>query len=179
MLNKIFNTTNHQKILNFLAIHLGEEYYDRQISHLTGVSSAGTNFALRDLVTAGLAKREQKGRMYFYSIDRHDIIIKQFKIFQNILTIYPLINNLKKISLKLILYGSSSKGENLKESDLDIFVITINKKEVKDILFKSELKEKLRSIIMSPNELAKLKKNETIFYEEIFNGITLWEQKEI
>lgn len=178
MLFKIFNATNHQKILNFLVSNQGREYYDREISRITDVSRAGTNFALRDLVKAGLAKRDKRGRMYFYSIDGQDIIIRYFKILQNLIVLYPLINELKPLCLKLILYGSYSIGENLEESDLDIFIVSFEKVKIKKIFSKSPLKEKSRPIIVTPNELVKFKKENPVFYEEISKGITLCQQKQ-
>ena len=75
-LKQILYATNNQKILYFLMEHIGEEFYDRQISKLTGVSRAGTNFALRELVKGGLIKRENRGRMSFYRLERQNILIK-------------------------------------------------------------------------------------------------------
>ena len=177
MIKDILCNTNCQKILDFLLHHPNEEFYDREISQLTNVSRAGTNFALRDLVKARLAQRQRRGRMYFYTIDLKDTLVKYLKIVQNITLLYSLINKLKPISLKVILYGSAGKGENLKDSDLDIFTLSRNQKEVKSIFFKSPLRKHLQYIVNTPNEFARLKKKNPVFYKEISNGIVLWEQR--
>ena len=62
MIANILCSTNSQKILDFLLSHPNEEFYDRQVSKLTGVSRAGTNFSLRDLVKSNLIQREKRGR---------------------------------------------------------------------------------------------------------------------
>lgn len=176
MLKDIMYATNHQKVLAFLLLHPGEEFYDRQMSRLTGVSRAGTNFALRGLVKAGIALREKRGRMYFYTVDAKDGFIQHLKIVQNITFLYPLIKKLRNVSLRLVLYGSASKGENLNDSDLDLFILSRNPQEAKAIIYKSQLTEKIQYVVNTPNEFAKLKKQNPVFYGEISAGISLWEK---
>jgi len=177
MINKLLFSTIAQKVLAFLLLHPNEEFYDKQISNLTGVSRAGANFALRELARSKLINREKKGRMCFYRIDNQDFLIKQLKIVQNLATIYHLIQKLKSHCLKIILYGSTAHGENSEKSDIDIFIQTRNIKKVKNIIYRDTLREKIQYVINTPNEFAKLKKENLVFYKEISKGITLWEQK--
>lgn len=173
MIENILCSTNSQKILDFLLSHPNEEFYDRQISKLTGVSRAGTNFSLRDLVKSNLIQRQKRGRMCFYKIDYKDTLIKHLKIVQNIILLYPLVSVLKTISLKIILYGSAAKGENLTNSDIDLFILSNHLKKVKNIIFKNRLREKIQYVINTPTEFAKLKKQNPVFNKEISKGITL------
>jgi predicted nucleotidyltransferase len=177
MSEKLLFFTNVQKILSFLIKNPDKEYFDRQISKLTGVSRAGTNFALRDLVKEGLIVREKKGRMYFYKALSNDAFIKYLKILQNIVTLLPLIKKFKKYSLKIVLYGSTAKGENTAESDIDIFIMTRDTDEIKEIIFKDKLREKIQYVVHTPNDFIKSKKNSPVFYSEVEKGIVLWEQK--
>ena len=174
--NILFNT-NSQKILDFLLLHPNEEFYDRPISKSTGISKSGTNYALRELADAQLLRREKRGRMCFYSIDDQDSLIKQLKILQNIALLHPLAQKLRAISLRIILFGSAAQGENLAHSDLDIFIETREPKRVKRLLYRDPLREKIQYMVNTPNELAKLKKDNPVFYKEISKGITLWEQR--
>lgn len=178
-LKKVLYSTNNQKALYFLLEHIGEEYYDRQISNLTGVSKAGTNFALRELVKAGLVKREKRGRMSFYRLEQRSTFIKYLKLTQNMVLLQPLIDKLTPLCLRLILYGSASKGENRAGSDFDIFVLTRDTKEVKRTIFESDLRKRIQYVVNTPNELAKLKKKNAVFYKELLDGIVLWEEKKI
>lgn len=179
MLKKLLYSTNNQKILYFLLEHIGEEHYDRQIANLTGASRAGTNFALRELVKAGLAKREKRGRMSFYRLEQKSIFIKYLKLIQNMTLLQPLTDKLIPLSLRLILYGSASKGENRAGSDFDVFILTRDTKEIERTIFESNLRERVQYVVNTPNEFAKLKKKNTIFYREILDGIILWEEKKI
>ncbi|MCK4235402.1 nucleotidyltransferase domain-containing protein [candidate division WOR-3 bacterium] len=176
-IKKILYSTNSQKILDFLLSHPDEEFFDRQISKLADVSRSGTNFALRDLAKANIIKREKRGRMCFYSIDNHDFLIKQLKILQSATLLYPLVNKLKSYSLRIVLYGSAAKGENSVDSDIDLFILSRQKMKARNIIFKDPLREKIQYIITTPNDFAKLKKENHVFYKEILNGISLWEQK--
>ncbi len=177
MTKEILFSTNTQKVLDFLLSHPNEEFYDRQISDLTGVSRAGTNFALRELAASNLIKREKRGKMCFNSVNNQESLIRQLKILQNISLLHPLVQKLRAISLKIILYGSAAQGENSADSDIDIYIQTREPKKAKRILYKDALREKIQYSINTPNEFAKIKKGNPVFYREITKGITLWEQK--
>ena len=169
-------STNNQKALDFLLSHPDEEFFDRQVSKLTGISKSGTNIALRNLANAHLIKRTKRGRMLFYSVNNQDFLIKQLKILQNLTSIYPLIQRLKSHCLEIILYGSTAIGENSEDSDIDLFVLSRYPKKVKEIIYKSPFREKVQYVINTPGEFVKSKKDNTVFYKEISKGIILWEQ---
>lgn len=179
MTEKLIFFTNAQKILSFLIQNPDKEYFDRQISKLTGVSKAGANFALRDLAKEGLLVREKKGRMYFYKALSNIPGIRYLKILQNIISLNHLIEKLKRYSLKIILYGSAAKGENTSDSDIDVFIMTRDIEEVREIIFKDKLRERMQYVVHTPNDFIKSRKNSPVFYREVEKGIVLWEQKPI
>lgn len=170
-------STNKQKVLGFLLEHPDKEFYDREVSNLSGVSRAGTNFALRELYDEGLVKREKKGRMHFYRIDIKEPVVKQLKITKNITELSPLLKKVKPLSQRIVLYGSAAKGQNTEESDFDIFILTREPDKVKNLIFKNPLREKIQYVVQSPNGYAKLKKENPVFNKEISGGLILWEQK--
>ncbi len=177
MIGKILFFTNCQKILSFLIGNPDKEYFDREVSKLTGVSRAGTNFALRELAEKGLLLREKRGRMYFYKAPSNDILIRYLKILQNIVSLRPLTEKLKKLSLRIVLYGSAAKGENTSESDIDVFILTRTPQEVEKKIFKDKLREKLQCVTQTPNDFIKSKKRNPTFYREVEKGIILWQEK--
>jgi len=177
MPEKILFSTNCQKVLSFLIRNPDKEYFDREVSRLTGVSRAGTNFALRELAEEGLILREKRGRMYFYKAPSNDILIRYLKILQNIISLRPLIEKLKNLSLRIVLYGSAAKGENTAESDIDVFILTRTPDEVEKIIFKDKLREKIQYVTHTPNDFIKSKKRNPTFYKEVERGIVLWQEK--
>lgn len=178
MLKEIFYTTCQQRVLYFLLAHPDHKYYDREISRLVKAGRASTNYALRSLIDTGLVEREKKGRMYFYYVSPEDPIIRQLKVTQNLIDIRPLVEKLKDISLKMVLYGSSATGVNHAGSDIDLFILTRDVKRAKDIVYKSPLKEKLQHVITTPQDFVKLKKENPVFYKEVSSGIILHEGRE-
>lgn len=177
MLNKIIYSTSAQKVLHFLLSHPDEKYYDREISRLSKVSKAAANFALRDLVKTNLIGREKKGRMYFYYADLASPFIQQLKITQNIINIKQLAEKLEEICLKIVLYGSASKGKNHGDSDIDLFILTREPQKVKNAIYKSPLREKIQYVISTPQEFTRLKRENPVFSKEISSGLILYEGK--
>jgi predicted nucleotidyltransferase len=177
MLKNIFYSTCQQRVLYFLLAHPDKQYYDREISRITKTARASTNYALHGLMHAGLVLREKKGRMYFYYVNPKDPLIKQLKITQNIINIRPITEKLRRNVLKIVLYGSSADGSNHSESDIDLFVLARDAKKAKDAMRNNALAEKLKYVVATPQEFAKLKKTNQVFCKEVATGINLYEAK--
>lgn len=173
----IFISTTEQKILRFLAYQFGESFFDKEIAQKTKLSRGATNLALRNLAKKGLILKEKKGRMNFYKVDIYNPIIKQFKVLEKIISLYSLVQNLQEFSSKVILFGSSARGEDTSDSDIDLFVLTREEKSIKKIIDKFK-KTKIKPIIKNQNNWAELEKKDKIFSEEIKRGIILYENYE-
>lgn len=176
LLNFFINTTE-QKILNFLAQNLGKSFFDKEVAQRTKISRGATNKALRDLAKSRLVIKEKRGRMNFYQASTANPILKEFKVLRNVILLLPLIKRLKKTSEKIILFGSASRGENYKDSDVDLFILAHDKERIKEIIKKLKVKF-LQLIIKTPTEFVTIEKKDPTFYQEITRGITLWERYE-
>lgn len=173
-LKDFFFDTSYQQILKFLSNNPNRTFFGREIAQKTGVSRGATNLALRKLAKAGLVTLEKKGRMSFYSVDLKNPVIRQWKVLDNIVALHPLKEKLKKMSEKIILFGSAAEGINIKESDIDLLLLTDQPGEVKEIVSKSN--KKVQLIVKKPLEFVELKSKDQIFYNEVMKGITLWEK---
>ena len=76
--------------------------------------------------------------MKFYQIAEDNTAVKQYKINLTLKLISLLINKLKTKSLEIILFGSTSRGEQTADSDIDLFVLTNDKKWIIKILNSAE-----------------------------------------
>lgn len=177
-MKKILFATNPQKILEFLVQTPGEEYLSREIQIDVKISKAGTNFALNDLVNAGFIKRKKRGKMYLYAVNFEHPIIKQLKILKVIMSLESLLKKIRNKSQKIILYGSSSRGENTKDSDIDLFVVTNSLREVKKTIKNSPKGGIIQLIARTPLKYIEMEKTDPIFYAEIERGIVLREAKD-
>ena len=176
-LYSIFTETNTLKTLEYLIENPGREFIEKEIQKATGISKAGVNLALRKLVQKRLVERKQRGRMYFYTTQVNNPFIKQLKVLKNIARLWPLVKRLKGTSQKIILFGSWGRGENLKDSDIDLCILTNSAEEVQQVVRKSSLRNKLQLIIRTPVGFTELEKKEPVFFKEIDRGIVLFSKE--
>ena len=177
-MNSIFTATNSQKILDFMVQNPGKEYLSREIQDATGVSKAGTNLALRDLVKAKFVKKQERGKVYLYSIDFNSPVIKQLKILKTVISLSLLIKKIQNQSKKVILYGSTSRGEDTKDSDIDLFVVTNMPQEVESIIKTETMAKRIQLIMRTPLKYVEMETIDATFYNEVERGIVLWESKD-
>lgn len=177
-MRKILVATNRQKILDFLIQYPGNEFLEKEIQKATKISKSGVNFALRDLYKTKLVKKQKRGKISFYSISFDHPIVKQLKMLKTLVNLEPLIEKIKKLSKKIILYGSCSRGENTSESDIDLFIVTNNSNMINMAVKKNRKSEIIKWIARSPLEYIEMEKTDPTFYKEIELGITVWESKD-
>ena len=106
MLNVHIIATVSQKVLSLLTKFSDREFYERQIARKIGIAYSSANRALNDLYSTGAIKWRQEGKMYFYSVDASNAAITELKKLINIMLIEPLVEELKSISSRIMLYGS-------------------------------------------------------------------------
>ena len=120
--------------------------------------------------------REQKGNMKFFQINLHNSIIKQLRTTSTIEKLAKITKRLEKDSKEIILFGSASRGEQSAESDFDLFVLTNNPKEAREIIKRERKKLPVSAIVKTPNEWGETEIKELEFYLEVKKGIKLYEQ---
>jgi predicted nucleotidyltransferase len=96
-------------------------------------------------------------------------------VLNNVIDISSIIEELKELSDKIILFGSAKEGVNIKESDIDLFVITNSPEEVRKSVGENK---RIQLIVKKPLEFVELKSKEPEFYDEVSRGIVLWEKTE-
>lgn len=174
----IFNATNTLKILSFLVENPVKELLGNEIQKATSLSRAGVYIALRELIKQKLVYKTKRGKFLIYSLVYDEPIIKQFKVMRNTQFLKPLIDKLKPLSKKIILYGSASRGEDDPKSDVDLFILAKDPNAVKNMLSSLKSRRKMQAVIKSPTELADSQDREKVYYDEVNRGIILWEEKE-
>lgn len=177
MKKEILIRTNPQKILHFLAQRTDESFLEQEIAQATGVSRGGTNQALHLLVEMELIEFTQKGKIRLYSVNAADSVVHQFKMLANLLEIDPLVDELRPIAKRIVLFGSYAQGTNTDSSDIDIFVLTGKPREAIKAVGNHALAGKVQIVAKTPAEYAQMKKQERTFCAEIDQGITLWENR--
>jgi len=180
LIKQIFVSSGEQKVLNYL---LSQDSWQtaKEIQKKTALSKAAVNFALNKLFKLNLIEKDQKGKTYLYRINSSYplfSIVKQYKVLNNLITCLLLVKRLGDVSQRIILFGSSARGEDLQKSDVDLLVLTHNAEEVRDLAKKEFLGRKVQIITKTPIAFTELKEKDPVFFREIELGIVLWEKEE-
>ncbi len=177
-MNNSLISTNAQKVLDFLIQNPGKQFLANEIEKTSKVSRAGVNFSLRKLAKEKLVLREKKAKIYLYSTDYDNPVVKQLKVLKTTMLLQSLLNKLKNLSKKIVLFGSCARGGNIADSDIDLFILTDSPKAIEEKIKKSSLGKRVQPVIRNSTQFIKMEKEESVFFEEIEHGITLWESKD-
>jgi len=181
MLHHYIIATNSQKVLSLLAKFSDQEFYEREVVRRLGISSGSANRALNELFSSGVVSRRREGKMYFYSIDSSNAALTEFKKMVNLMLVEPLVEELKKMSSRIVVYGSCALGTDTSESDLDLFVVSNSKEDVSNVISSFKFPRgfeniHIQSVIRTPVELLEGGESEQTFIEEVDRGIVLRER---
>jgi predicted nucleotidyltransferase len=152
--------------------------HEREVVRQAKVSKGSANKILRRLSEVGVLSRERRGRMVFYSLNIKNAVARQFKVLLNVYSLNDLVEEIKQDCKKIILFGSCSEGTDVKESDVDLFVLTKEKDKIKlKVNAYRKAGKRIVPIIVDSNEFAKLRKEDKPLYDRILKGIVLWESE--
>jgi predicted nucleotidyltransferase len=163
-----------QKIIELLADYPEREFYAQEIVKKVGCSKASASGILKFLADKKIVSKKVKGHMKFYQINQGSSEVKRLRIDLALEKLAATVLKLKKFSQKIILFGSASRGEQTFGSDIDLFILTNNKKEIQDNLKKVSSKLKINAIVKTPSEWSEMEVTSPEFYQEVKNGITLY-----
>lgn len=165
----------HSDSFAYLADNPYEEFYEAEIKRATNLSTGGVNKALKDLSEAGLIIKKEKSKFRLYKFNIDNPISRQYKVLLNLRRIWPFVSKyLNQKAEKIVLFGSAARGENLPDSDIDLFVISREQKEINRIIGKSQWAETIQLILAGPAEVDDLDQK---LSSEIDKGIVLWEKQ--
>jgi predicted nucleotidyltransferase len=172
-----FITPTLMTVLEFFLSDPMREHHQRGVARYTKVSVGSANRILKLLADSDLLVKQRRGRMLFYRLNANDPVVRQFKVLLNVYCMKPLLDVVRQHCRRIVLFGSSAQGTDVKESDIDLFALTSEKDSVrKDIgQFNRKSDRKIAPIIVDANEFVKLKRNDKALYENIERGITLWQ----
>ena len=171
MFNKLnlFSKTEF-KVLEFISCK-SSELYEREIAVGAKVSPASANLILNRFSKNGLVKKVRRGRMSFYQANVDNPVLRQFKVFATIRNLEKVVKQASEFSSRIVLFGSCALGTNTDKSDVDLFVLSREKNEVKNILRNYP---NIQAIVLNSVEYAALKEKDKAFFERINAGIELY-----
>lgn len=169
---KLKFTIVEQELFSLLCLKAGEKMSQREIAGILKISPTAVAKALRKITGKKLAKVEKTKTINFVSFDREEPIAIELKRVENLKNVYlsGLSDYLeeKLAGSTIILFGSFSKGEDAKNSDIDIAVIGR-----KDKMLEIEPYEKMLNRKININFYDSWKSIHEHLKNNILNGIIL------
>jgi predicted nucleotidyltransferase len=175
--DNLFRASNALKVLAYMIDHPGQEVLPGEILKATALSRVGIYLALRQLMKQNLVNKQKRGQYVTYTVAHANPVVKQFKVMSNIMLLQPTLERLQVHAKKVVLFGSTSRGEDYPDSDIDLFILSQDPEGVADTISKIKLKRKLQAIVKTPSDFADFAEKNPTFSKEIERGIVLWEEK--
>jgi len=175
----VFNK-NPMLVLSYLTKNPRKNNMATHVAKALSLSSGSVHAILKGLESSGLATSKRVGNAVLYEVDNNNPLIKSFRIFDNLLELKGLIDELKKYTRKIILFGSCSRGEDNAESDIDLFIMAdeAEKDKAFKILSGHAGNRDIDHIIVDTLEFIEMEKSDAVFFNEIMKGIELWEKSD-
>ncbi len=177
LLKSIMYNKNPLLILSYLSKNSSKENIGTHIAKDLGLGVGSVYQILKSFEELGIVQGKRFGKTLVYELEKNAPLIKSFRVFENLLELDLLFSNLKKYCRKIILFGSCAKGIDTAGSDIDIFIETDSDKKDKvfDILSNFNTEREIMPIVVDTVEFMDMEKNDNVFYNEIVNGIEIWE----
>lgn len=158
------------RLLDFFISNSDEEFSQVKIKEKTELSKATLTKWLAKFEEEGLVKVRKEGVSKLYKLEKNDIIIKYLKIINNLIKLKEIKNLIGNYKIKVYLYGSAARGEDNKESDIDLLIIgKIRKEDIIDKINKisERINKQIRIEIFTSLEWVNLSKKDKAFYERV------------
>jgi predicted nucleotidyltransferase len=117
-----------RKILALFFLNSDKEYYFSEVVRLTGTRQGVVQRELKALTDAGILSTEKRGRQKFYKVNKNNPIFSDlrnivFKTFGVLDQIRDVLKSLEKKIAVAFVYGSFATGEEVADSDIDLFIV--------------------------------------------------------
>lgn len=163
------------RLLTFLARHPSDWFFTKDLANRIGASGSGCHTALAGLLEDSLVLRRKEGVNVYWRAYPENPSIGRFKVFINLQQLRRIIDKLKDVSHRMVLFGSCATGEDTHRSDIDLLVVTTETEMVTKILRGVHVDGRpIKPIILTPSRLLDKKEEDRAFYDEMHRGITLW-----
>jgi len=158
------------EILEFFFKNPTQKFSQIKIRKKIKLAKATATKWLDKITKENLILVEKQGPTKFYELNRENNLIKQLKILHNLSYLNEVRNLAQKFNSESYLYGSSARGEDVEESDIDILIIGKVKKEeiIKEIeKLSSKIKKEIKTEIFSDVEWSQMARKDPAFYERV------------
>ncbi len=166
--------TVQERVLAYLLDSSSEELTESEDRTALELPRATAHVALRALAGQGLALERRVGRTTLYWIDDDDALIRSLKVARAIRRAQIAISPVREAIDLVILYGSAAKGEDRRDSDVDILVVTEDKDTVLGELARHQW---LQPVVMTSAEHMRLIADGGTYATDVSRGTVILERR--
>jgi predicted nucleotidyltransferase len=159
----IFENRVCWRIFKFFLENPTGEFYEREIQQRTGAAKASVSKWLGALENLGFISVAKRGRLKLHRLNRENPLVKHLKVLRTMSWLLPKLEAFKERA-EIYLYGSSSRGEDVEDSDIDILVIGNDREVVKEI---KAIDERIKISFFTSLEWARTAREDPAFYQRV------------
>ena len=148
-----------------------------KVKELCHISKSAIYEAIHLLEKIDVLIKEKDTGGYRVNLGLNNAWLRYIMIADALVQLQPLANRLSESALRVILFGSKAKGEHASDSDYDVFVVSGQDAQVRRIVNKNPLSERIQLLIKTPEEWIDLHRTDPVLYQTLQEGIILWERK--
>lgn len=167
---ELLGDKNLIKILSFFLRNPTIQIHQTELKKRVRLAKATLIKWLKILIKYEILKLKRFGVTNIYSLNRGDCVVKEIKLLDTLLSLREFKNISGKYNIKIYLYGSSARGEDAEESDVDLLMIGKIRREdiIEDINRLSDrIKRRIKFEIFSSLQWSEMAKKDKAFYERV------------
>ena len=154
------------------------EFHIREFAKEAKISPTTATGYLEELKKEDLLEKSKSRNVVLYKANSQNPLFKETKKYYNLKKILEsklidYLNQELNYPEAVVLFGSYAKGENILESDIDLFILTESKKQISLKKFEEELRAEIQVFIYNKKEFNELKTKNRDLINNILNGIKL------
>ena len=166
------------RILEIFFDYPERDFHIREVSKLVKISPTTVSCYLDSMRKEGLLECKKERGYFLFRANADNMNFKEEKKHHNIIRlinsgILDFLNKELNYPSAIILFGSFSKGENIKGSDIDLFVLSDCKKELDLSHFEKKLGSSIQIFVYGRKDFESLKLNSKELLNSIINGTVM------
>ena len=124
--------------------------WGRKLAEEMKLSQSSVSMILRKMETNGVVTCRQAGKTLGYRAVAGHPLLKAFRVFENQLMLQTLVQSIRSECRQIILFGSCATGEDLIDSDIDLFVLTDESDTIREKMKRYECERELNPVVVDP-----------------------------
>lgn len=138
-----------------------------------GVSAGSASQKMRELVELGVLVAPST-RGGGYEVDRYHPLVRQWKVLSAVFELQPVVEQIRAMARRIVLFGSAADGLDDERSDLDLYVETDRPERVRRVVERARLGRRVQLMAAGPEDVARLMRQPV--WDAIDHGIVLYDE---